>query len=116
MCAWIVQWRARKGIDDALDAFGIHGVGGTIGAILTGVFASNYLNPAVPEDAQGLLHGGVKLFNAQVLAVVITIAYTVPVSWAVLKVLDKTVGLRVTEEEEQIGLDLTQHGEAAYNS
>lgn len=116
VCAWIVQWRARKGIDDALDAFGIHGVGGTIGALLTGVFASTYLNSAVAEDAQGLLHGGVTLFNAQVLAVIITVIYTIPVSWIILKVLDMTVGLRVSEEEEQIGLDLTQHGEAAYNS
>lgn len=116
VCAWTVGWRARRGIDDALDAFGIHGVGGTIGAILTGVFASHYLNPAVGEDFQGILHGDVKLFNAQLAAVVATIVYTCIVSWIILKVLDKTMGLRVTDEEEQIGLDLTQHGEAAYNS
>ena len=115
VCAWTVGWRARKGIDDALDAFGVHGVGGTLGALLTGVFASNYLNSAVPADAQGLIHGwNPSLLLSQVYAVLITIAYTVPVSWVILKVLDLTMGLRVSTEEEQIGLDLTQHGESAY--
>lgn len=115
-CAWIVGWRARKGIDDALDAFGIHGVGGAIGAVLTGVFASHYLNPGVAEDAQGLIHGNMKLLLVQIASVVIAIVYACAVSWVILKVLDLTMGLRVTDEEEQIGLDLTQHGEAAYNS
>ncbi len=115
VCAWVVGWRARKGIDDALDAFGIHGVGGAIGAILTGVFASNYLNSAVPEDMQGLVHGDFKLLIEQVIAVLITIAYTLPVSWIILKVLDLTMGLRVSDTDEQMGLDLTQHGEAAYS-
>lgn len=114
-CAWTVGWRARKGIDDALDAFGVHGVGGTIGAILTGVFASHVLNSGVAEDSQGLIFGNGKLILAQLYAVGITVAYTVPVSWVLLKVLDKTMGLRVTDEEEQMGLDLTQHGESAYS-
>jgi Amt family ammonium transporter len=114
-CAYTVGWRARRGIDDALDAFGVHGVGGTLGAILTGVFASHYLNSAVGEDAQGLIHGDMSLFLAQIYAVLITIAYTAPVSWVLLKVLDLTMGLRVGSEEEQMGLDLTEHGEAAYS-
>ncbi len=115
VCAWAVGYRARKGIDDALDAFGVHGVGGTIGALLTGVFASTYLNSAVPGDAQGLIHGNGGLFLAQIYAILITIAYTITVSWVILKVLDLTMGLRVPDEEEQMGLDLTQHGEAAYS-
>ena len=102
--------------DDALDAFGVHGVGGTVGALLTGVFASHYLNSAVAEDAQGLIHGGGKLMLAQVYATVLTFVYTLVVSYIILKVLDLTMGLRVSDEEEQMGLDLTQHGEAAYNS
>jgi Amt family ammonium transporter len=115
VCAWAVGWRARKGIDDALDAFGIHGVGGALGAILTGVFASHALNAGVAEDAQGLIHGDVKLLVAQVASVVITIGYAVVVSWLILKVMDMTMGLRVSSEDEQIGLDLTQHGESSYN-
>jgi Amt family ammonium transporter len=116
VCAWAVGWRARKGIDDALDAFGIHGVGGALGALLTGVFASHALNSAVSENAQGVVYGGVKLLGAQAASVVITIAYSVVVSWVILKVIDLTIGLRVSSEDEQIGLDLTQHGESAYNS
>jgi len=115
-CAWAVGYRHRKGIDDALDAFGVHGVGGTVGALLTGVFASHYLNSAVAEDAQGLIHGGGKLLLAQVYATGLTFVYTLVVSYIILKVLDLTMGLRVSDEEEQMGLDLTQHGEAAYNS
>jgi Amt family ammonium transporter len=116
VCAWVVGWRARKGIDDALDAFGIHGVGGALGAILTGVFASNAMNSAVAEDMQGLIYGNGKLLLEQVIAVLVTLAYTVPVSFIILKVLDMTMGLRVSDNDEQMGLDLTQHGEAAYNS
>lgn len=118
ICAWAVTWRARKGIDDALDAFGVHGVGGTLGAILTGLFASTYLNAAAGRD--GLITGGFKsdgfgLMFDQFIAIVVTIAYTLIVSFVLLKVLDKTMGLRVDLEEEQMGLDLTQHGEAAYS-
>jgi len=116
VCAWAVGFRHRKGIDDSLDAFGVHGVGGTVGALLTGVFASHYLNSGVPEDSQGLIHGGGKLMLAQVYATGLTFVYTLVVSYVILKVLDLTMGLRVSDEEEQMGLDLTQHGEAAYNS
>lgn len=114
ICAYAVVWRARKGIDDALDAFGIHGVGGTLGALLTGVFASRFLNSNMPSN--GLIHGGVRLMLMQCVAVVVTIVYTIVVSWVILKVLDLTMGLRVTSEEEQMGLDLTQHEEAAYSA
>lgn len=115
VCAMAVTWRARRGIDDALDAFGVHGIGGTLGAIMTGLFASAYLNSAV--EAEGLLRGGgFTLLNAQLIACAATIAYTLIVSYVILKAIDLTIGLRVTTEEEQMGLDLTQHGEAAYNS
>lgn len=112
-CSYAVTWRARRGIDDALDAFGVHGVGGTIGALLTGVFASKYLNAA---GADGLVHGNGSLIIAQLWAVLATITYTVSVSFVLLKVLDLTMGLRISTDEEQMGLDLTQHGEAAYSS
>lgn len=115
VCSLAVTWRARKGVDDALDAFGVHGVGGTIGAILTGVFASAYLNPAIAGN-EGIIHGGFRLIFVQILAVTVTIIYACAVSWLLLKVLDSTMGLRVTHEEEEMGLDLTQHGESAYAS
>lgn len=115
VCSWAVTWRARKGIDDALDAFGVHGVGGTIGAILTGVFASAYLNSAIRGN-EGLIHGGWKLIFSQLIAVAVTIVYTAAVSYVILKVLDLTVGLRVCTDDELQGLDLTQHGENAYAS
>jgi Amt family ammonium transporter len=115
VCCYAVTWRAKKGIDDALDAFGVHGVGGTIGAILTGVFASSFLNPAMITE-EGLIHKGSSLLIKQFYAVGLTIVYVVPVSYIILKVLDLTMGLRVTTEEEQMGLDITQHGEAAYTS
>ncbi len=114
VCAWAVTWRARRGIDDALDAFGVHGVGGTLGAVLTGVFASAALNSAVTNP--GVIHGGLRLLGLQLVAVVVTVIYTVVVSYVLLKVLDLTMGLRVSTDEEQMGLDLTQHGEAAYSS
>lgn len=115
LCAWVVTWRARRGIDDALDAFGVHGVGGTLGALLTAVFASAYLNPGI-AGGEGLIHGGFRLLIAQIVAVVVTLLYTLVVSWVVLKALDLTMGLRVSHDEEQMGLDLTQHGEAAYTN
>lgn len=116
VCAWFVTWRARRGIDDALDAFGVHGVGGTLGALLTGVFATQYVNSGIPDGFNGLIRGESKLIIAQVEAVAVTFVYTAVVTWIILKVLDLTMGLRVTTEEEQMGLDLTQHGEAAYSS
>lgn len=105
----------RKGIDDALDAFGVHGVGGTLGALLTGVFASAYLNESIAGN-EGIIHGGFRLMGAQLVAVATTAVYTLIVSFLILKVLDLIMGLRVTTEEEQMGLDLTQHGESAYSS
>lgn len=113
VCAWAVTWRARRGIDDSLDAFGVHGVGGTLGAILTGVFASNWVNPSIGNNV-GLIHGGVRLLGVQLIAVIATLAYTVVVSYLVLKLVDMLVGLRVSEEDERMGLDLSQHGESAY--
>ncbi|HPK03096.1 MAG TPA: hypothetical protein PLS90_11620, partial [Candidatus Sumerlaeota bacterium] len=106
-CVTFVTWRTRRGIDDSLDAFGIHGVGGTIGALLTGVFASH--------NAAGLLTGDARQFGIQIVGVVATYVYVGIVTFILLKVLQGAVGLRVTVEEEMIGLDQTQHGEAGYS-
>jgi len=106
LCRQFVQWRTRRGIDDSLDAFGVHGVGGTTGALLTGVFAT--------VGAAGLLAGNPMQLALQAIGVGATIVYAVVVSWILLKLLDVTVGLRITQREEFEGLDLSQHGEAGY--
>ena len=103
--------KAKLGYDDALDAFGIHGVGGAWGAIATGLFATTAVNPA---GANGLFHGNPKQFGIQILATLITLVYSFVVSYVLLKVIDRVMGLRVTEQAERIGLDLTEHREAAY--
>lgn len=95
------------GYDDSLDAFGVHGIGGMVGAILTGVFATSAINSA----GSGLVDGNAGQVITQLKAVIFTIGYTGVVSLAILKVLDKTVGLRVSEEIERDGLDLGLHGE-----
>jgi Amt family ammonium transporter len=99
------------GYDDSLDAFGVHGVGGTLGALLTGVFAVG----AVNAGKNGLIEGNVKQFVNQVIAVAISWAIAAVGSWVLLKLVDVAVGLRVTEGDETDGLDLTQHGESGYN-
>ena len=110
VCYGGVLLKGRFGYDDALDAFGVHGVGGTLGAALTGVFAAKAWGAA----GDGLLHGGWRLFGVQLLGVGATIAYSVVVSFVLLKIVDKTVGLRVTRDEEREGLDTVLHGETGY--
>jgi Amt family ammonium transporter len=116
LCSVAVTARAKAGVDDALDAFGVHGVGGAIGAILTGVFASRFINDGIPEGFQGLMFGETQLMTAQLIATVAVMLYSVIVSAVLLFILDLTMGLRVSTEDEQMGLDLTQHGEAAYSN
>ena len=100
------------GYDDSLDAFGVHGVGGITGAILTGVFATTAVNSS---GANGLLHGNPGQVVNQCIAVAVTITVAALGTLVLLKVVDLTVGLRVSIEDEMEGLDLTQHGETAYN-
>jgi len=111
VCFIAVEFVVRRRVDDALDVFGVHGVGGILGALLTGVFASKLVNPA---GADGLLLGNFQQIGIQAIAVVATAAYSAIVTWGLLKVLDVTVGLRVAPEEEEQGLDISLHGEPAY--
>jgi Amt family ammonium transporter len=100
--------------DDSLDAFGVHGVGGTLGAILTGVFATRAVNDVSKEGKLlGLIEGG-NLLTAQVIAAGITWGVAILATFVILKVLDATIGLRVSREAEIEGLDLSQHGEEGY--
>ncbi len=110
ICYLAVMLRSRLRIDDSLDVWGIHGIGGTWGAIATGIFA----DPAV-GGAAGALYGNAAQIPIQLVAVAVTWAYSFTATLAILKLLDKIVGLRVTPREEMIGLDLTQHAETAYS-
>lgn len=103
--------KIRFGYDDSLDAFGVHGVGGIWGALATGLWASKAVNPA---GNNGLFYGNPELLLIQLKAVLVTIVYSFIVSFALLKLVDAFMGLRVSEDEERIGLDLTQHRESAY--
>jgi Amt family ammonium transporter len=103
--------KAKFGYDDALDAFGCHGIGGTWGALATGMFATKAINPA---GGNGLFYGNPSLLGIQVLSVLITIAFAVAATFILLKVISLFVKLRVSDDEEAIGLDLSLHGEEAY--
>jgi ammonium transporter, Amt family len=118
VCFSAVLMKSRLGYDDSLDAFGIHGVGGALGALLTGVFASAIWNsPSDPKAGkEGLLGGNVAQFGEQLFGVVVAGAYAAIVTWVLLKVLDAWVGLRVEEDVEREGLDSSLHGEEAYHS
>ena len=115
--AGILPWyvvtyiKTKFNYDDSLDAFGVHGVGGIWGAIATGIWASKAVNPA---GADGLLHGNPIQIWIQTKAVIVTIVYSFFVGLVLLKVVDLVMKLRVSEHEERVGLDLTQHREGAY--
>ncbi len=110
----IVKLKGRLRYDDALDAFGCHGIGGMWGALATGLFATKAVNPAVVD--QGLFFGGIRLLGAQAAAVGVTIALAAVGSFVLLKLVGLVLPLRVTAEEETLGLDASQHAEAAYPS
>jgi Amt family ammonium transporter len=111
-CYIAVVVKGKLGYDDALDAFGIHGIGGSWGAIATGLFATKAINPA---GADGLFFGNPGQLITQVVAVLTSWVFAFVGTYVILKVVDLLVGLRVTKEEEVTGLDLTQHNEAAYS-
>ena len=112
VCYGGVLAKGKLGYDDSLDVVGIHGAGGVLGALLTGVFASRAINPA---GANGILFGGgASVFAVQALAVIAIMLYSFAVSFLLLKVVQMTIGLRVPEEDEETGLDLSQHNEVGY--
>jgi len=103
--------KTKLGYDDSLDVFGVHGIGGVWGVLATGLFASKLINPAGND---GLFFGNPSQFGVQIIAVLVTGIYAFVASYVILKVVDVFVGLRVSEEEETMGLDITQHRESAY--
>jgi Amt family ammonium transporter len=112
-CFLVVELVVRGRVDDSLDVFGVHAIGGSIGSLATGVFATRLVNPA---GADGLLSGNMALIPAQALAIVVVATYSGVVTWILLRLVDAAIGLRVTPEEEVRGLDLSQHGELAYKA
>ncbi len=109
VCSLVVSLKERFGYDDSLDVVGIHMVGGIIGSVLTGVFSS-----AAYGGFDGLIYGGFSFFGKQVVAVLAVVAFSFCATWILAKILDSTIGLRASAEEEIIGLDISQHGEDAY--
>jgi len=119
-CFWMVtRVKARFNYDDSLDAFGVHGAGGTIGAILTGIFASSAINPIFKDSRGKVLPSGLiegnwhQIFN-QFVGIAMAWSLAIVGTLIILKIVDATIGLRVTEEHEAQGLDLSQHGEEGY--
>jgi len=113
VCFFMVAWvKPKLGYDDSLDAFGVHGIGGIIGAIFTGILASPFVQPAY----KGLIYGNFEQLKIQTIATVSTILFSGIGTFLLFKLTDKLVGVRVTQIEEGIGLDETQHGETAYTN
>ncbi|PIQ86944.1 MAG: ammonia channel protein [Candidatus Omnitrophica bacterium CG11_big_fil_rev_8_21_14_0_20_45_26] len=103
--------KTKLGYDDSLDAFGVHGVGGIWGALATGLWAHTAVNA---NGADGLFYGNPELVQIQLKAVIVTVIYSFVVSFVLLKAIDMVLGVRVKDEDERIGLDLTQHRESSY--
>jgi Amt family ammonium transporter len=115
----VAKVKTRFGYDDTLDAFGVHGAGGTAGALLTGIFASSAVNPVLKDAsgnilALGLIEGNARQLLNQFVGVAIAWALAIVGTLIILKLVDTVIGLRVPEEHEIQGLDLTQHGEEGY--
>jgi Amt family ammonium transporter len=118
MCTLV---KSKFGYDDSLDAFGVHGAGGTIGALLTGVFATSAVNAILGKDAAGkvnptgLIDGNSGQVLNQLLATLMAWGLAIVGTLIILKITDMVTGVRATEEDEMMGLDLSQHGEEGYS-
>lgn len=110
-CFFAVSFKVKLGVDDALDTYPVHGVGGTVGAILTGIFATTEVNAAGKE---GLLRGNPSLLVTQIIAIAIAYIFAGVGTFIILKILDATVGLRLKPEAEVQGMDINEHGEEGY--
>jgi Amt family ammonium transporter len=108
LCYKTMLWRIDKGMDESLDAWSVHGIGGLWGTIAVGIFASAAIN-----GYTGLLYGNVNQFLIQIAGALLVMVYAFGISFILAKIIDLLMGLRVTEEEEYVGLDLSQHGERA---
>ena len=112
ICYVSLNMKTKLGYDDSLDAFGVHGVGGFVGTFATGIFASTLINPA---GSNGLLFGSHQLFVSQMTAMAVTAVYSFIATVILLKIIDKFIGLRIDQESELHGLDISQHGVTGYS-
>ncbi len=110
VCYAAVLMKNRFGYDDSLDVVGVHGVGGVLGALMVAVLAEKAIG-----GASGLIEGSTSLIAPQLIGVSVTVAYALVATWAILKVIDMTMGLRVEEDHEIRGLDLAEHAEVGYS-
>ena len=110
-CYVSLNMKGKLGYDDSLDAFGVHGIGGILGTLGAGLFAEKLINPA---GADGLFFGNPHQLVVQIMAIAVVAVYSFVISIVLLKLIDWTLGLRVTDEEEMMGLDLSQHEESGY--
>ena len=110
ICFYMMRLRNKTRIDESLDVWACHGIGGTWGALATGIFATVAVNSA---GADGLINGNSILVGKQLLAIIVVWVYSFGMTWIIGKLIDKAIGLRVSEIEESVGLDLSQHGESA---
>jgi Amt family ammonium transporter len=113
VCYLAVNLKTRLGLDDSLDVVGIHGVGGIVGTICLGLFASTAVNPG---GVDGLFFGNASQVGKQLLGVVVVAGYAFVISWILFKVIHSTLGMRLTDEAEVGGMDYAEHSETAYNS
>lgn len=111
-CYSFVNMKMKFNLDDSLDVVGIHGVGGLVGTICLGLFASTAVNPG---GVDGLFHGNPGQLVAQIIGAVVVSTYAFGVSWLIFKAINATIGLRLSEESEVAGMDSTEHSETAYN-
>ena len=111
ICYYCILFRMKRGIDESLDVWAVHGMGGAWGALATGIFTSVAVNSA---GADGLLFGNAMQLAKQLGGVAAVWAFAFGVTWILGKLVDITIGLRVSRTEEAIGLDISQHGERAY--
>ena len=109
LCYYLMSWRVRRGVDESLDVWAVHGMGGIWGALATGIFAS-----AAVGGTDGLLWGGFEQFGWQVVSVLAVGAYAFAATWGLGKLVNTLMGMRVSGDEEVVGLDISQHGERAY--
>jgi Amt family ammonium transporter len=112
LCYVAIIWKAKFCFDDSLDVMGIHGVGGVIGTLATGLFASKVINPS---GADGLFFGNPAFFAIQLLAVIVAALFSMIGTYVILRLVQRDMELRVSPEEESMGLDLSQHNERAYS-
>ena len=111
ICYYMMLFRSKIGIDESLDVWAVHGMGGTWGALATGIFSSAAVNAAGKD---GLIYGNAKQLLLQLIGVVVVWTFAFVMTWVIGKLVNATVGLRVSSDEESVGLDISQHGERAY--